>query len=201
MAVSHFSNKHNKWSGPEDRIYTTVQFARHYDKTMTMFVARKKLRVRMLNLAFGGEVLHEYVNHFENDPKVSDVRHATQLILAVGDRLETPESLMKKRNEWTDLTFNDLRREGESNQQTFKRLKLRGLRLQQTIGTAYSNDSLLCDFFHRAMQTLLMITLQISHQTSYMVELQMKSSGTIENKELNRKHAPCKLNMVPTRIS
>lgn len=60
---------------------------------------------------------------------------------------------MKKRNKWTDLAFNDRSREGESNQQNFRRLKLRGLRLQKTLGAAYSNDTLLCDFFRRAMQT------------------------------------------------
>lgn len=117
-----------------------MEFMRHYNLMMNMFGATQGTRFDILKIALKGEALYEYATHVE-----SNVEHeglsASKLIEIVGRRLESSEFITGKRNTWTDLTFND---------QTFRRLRLQGIRLHKILRGPYLRDEMLSDFLRRA---------------------------------------------------
>ena len=110
LAVQFLSRPENKWSGPEDPRYNTDEYVQRFSRMMKLFGATSTLRILLLHLALAGHALEEYTNNVQNSKKYKKARQASALIRIVASKLETPELTTMKRNEWTNLTLDDMKK-------------------------------------------------------------------------------------------
>ena len=66
--------------GLGDKLHSTEEYARHYNKIMSLFEAASSLRVNLLNIVFLGNARDEYYDSIKEEELCARISNASALI-------------------------------------------------------------------------------------------------------------------------